>query len=72
MSNTTSAAAVAAAAASADGVQPCRLLDLPAELKNEIYRLVVVTSDKEHPIEVTARGFERSALFLTCKEVREE
>lgn len=61
-----------AATTNADEVQPCHLLELPGELKNEIYRLVIVTSDKEHPIEIKSGGFERSALFLTCKEIHHE
>lgn len=51
---------------------PCRLLSLPGELKNRIYRLVLVKSE-DNPIVVTSTGYDRGGgLLQTCKEVRRE
>lgn len=38
----------------------------------QIYRYVLVTSDDEAPVQVTASGYERPGLLATCKLVRSE
>ncbi|WPB02075.1 uncharacterized protein RHO25_006709 [Cercospora beticola] len=51
---------------------PSRLLQLPAELRNRIYRLVLHTAGEEDRIIVTEFGHERPALLQTCKKIRNE
>ncbi len=46
-----------------------QLLSLPAELRDIIYRVVVVEDDG---VEVFDRGFARSLLLVTCKIMRSE
>ncbi|KAK4496541.1 hypothetical protein PRZ48_012521 [Zasmidium cellare] len=53
-------------------VDGCRLFKLPAELRNRIYRLTLVTSDEASPIQITKSGHERSRLLDTCKIIRSE
>lgn len=48
---------------------PCHLLNLPAELRNRIYREVPLSSSL---VFVSVRGYERSALLATCKIIRNE
>lgn len=50
----------------------CILLELPGELKNRIYRLAMVTSDRENAIYVTPGGYDRCGLVQTCKQVYAE
>lgn len=45
------------------------LLRLPAELRNEIYRLVLCKNDS---IVVSSTGYEREGLLSVCKKVRQE
>lgn len=48
-------------------------LDLPAELRNEVYRLAFVSPSRFDFGSPTARTFERSSAFLrTCKQVHNE
>ena len=47
----------------------CPLLELPAELRNRIYRLVLC---KENPVRVISTGYEREGLLSSCKQVRQE
>lgn len=60
------------AAPRAKKAERCRLLELPGELKNDIYRLVVITSTEDNTIDVTSSGYARSALLQTCKEIHDE
>ena len=46
-----------------------RLMTIPGELRNRIYRYALL---KDKKLKVTAAGYERSPLFLVCKAVREE
>lgn len=47
------------------------LLDAPAEIRNNIYRLVVVAHDQ--PVDITPHDLlVRKALIDTCKQIREE
>lgn len=46
-----------------------RLLRLPAELRNVIYRYVLVQVD---PIDIANDGHQEPALLTTCKEIRQE
>ncbi|KAK4611195.1 uncharacterized protein CLAFUR5_13878 [Fulvia fulva] len=48
---------------------PSRLLGVPGELRNRIYRYVLL---QESPIIVTDTGFDRPGLMSTCKAVRTE
>ncbi|CZT17440.1 uncharacterized protein RCC_03274 [Ramularia collo-cygni] len=57
---------------SANKVPRCRLLELPTELRLEIYEFATVTSDVDNRIEITARGFQRSPLVLTCKAIHDD
>lgn len=47
----------------------CPLLELPAELRNKIYRLVLCKNDA---IVVSSTGYEREWLLSACKKVRRE
>lgn len=47
----------------------CPLLELPAELRNEIYGLVLCKNDR---IVVSSAGYEREGLLSVCKQVRQE
>lgn len=47
----------------------CRLLDLPAELRNDIYRLVVLQTDD---IVVSTEGINEPPLLKACKQIRVE
>jgi hypothetical protein len=47
----------------------CHLLALPGELRNWIYRLAVVS---DHSIEVGLKGYARSGLLATSREIRAE
>ncbi|KAM3420438.1 hypothetical protein BST61_g3711 [Cercospora zeina] len=51
---------------------PSRLLRLPAELRNRIYRLGLHTAGDEDRIIVTDFGHERPALLQTCRKIRTE
>lgn len=51
---------------------PCRLLELPGEIRNRIYRLVLVISHDRHLIAVTPSGYDRSGLVQTCKQIQAE
>lgn len=47
-----------------------RLLSLPAELRNRVYRLVLL---ENRPIRVTQSGFDQGGgLLSTCKQIRQE
>lgn len=51
---------------------PSRFLDLPGELKNRIYRLVLVRPEGE-VVDVNSTGYDRGGGLLgTCKEIRSE
>ncbi|KAF7196146.1 hypothetical protein HII31_02547 [Pseudocercospora fuligena] len=52
-----------------DQLQPCHLLGLPAELRNYIYRLVMLEQDY---IDITPRSYARPALLDTCRQTRSE
>ncbi|KAK4496543.1 hypothetical protein PRZ48_012523 [Zasmidium cellare] len=55
-----------------DHQQNCRLLALPGELKNRIYRLVLVQPE-DTPIIITSTGYHRGGgLLQTCEQVRRE
>ncbi|KAF7186355.1 hypothetical protein HII31_12286 [Pseudocercospora fuligena] len=59
-------------ATDARSIEPvCHLLNLAGELKNRVYRMVLLTDDRA-PIIVSSRGYEKPALLQTCKEVRRE
>ena len=47
----------------------CRLLELPGELKNHIYRYTLV---QQSGIRVHPKGFEGPGLLRACKEIRRE
>lgn len=47
----------------------CHLLNLPGELRNRIYRYVILDDDE---IEVTSKGPGEPALLRTCTEIRQE
>lgn len=47
----------------------CHLLDLPGDLRNRIYRFVLVSGEE---IEVESTGPGEPALLRTCKTTREE
>ena len=47
----------------------CYLLDLPAEIRNEIYMMVLTSPST---IRMTPTGYERPALLNTCKAIRAE
>lgn len=47
----------------------CYLLDLPAEMRNEIYMMVLTNPST---IRMTPTGYERPALLNTCKAIRAE
>jgi hypothetical protein len=51
--------------------QTSPLLKLPAELRNEIYQLVLV-EPYPHVVTITATGIEEPSILHTCKEVRGE
>ncbi|KAF2773404.1 hypothetical protein EJ03DRAFT_323901 [Teratosphaeria nubilosa] len=52
-----------------DTDQPFPLLELPAEMRNDIYRLVLV---KNEPVQVRAQDSSTPALLRTCRQIREE
>ncbi|EME84624.1 uncharacterized protein MYCFIDRAFT_195623 [Pseudocercospora fijiensis CIRAD86] len=56
---------------SAKDEQKCRLLTLPGELRNRIYRLVLLTANNEK-ISISSTGFSRPALTRVNKQVRRE
>lgn len=45
----------------------CRLLKLPSELRNHIYRLVL---HRDNTILIDSTGYQRDGLLSTCKKVR--
>lgn len=45
------------------------LLGIPGELRNQIYRLILVQDD---PIKLTPTDHEQPALLRTCKQIRDE
>lgn len=47
----------------------CHLLELPAELRNDIYRLALV---QDSDIDVNHTRFAKPALLSTCKQIRHE
>lgn len=47
----------------------CYLLDLPAEMRNEIYMMVLTSPST---IRMTPTGYERPAILNTCKAIRAE
>ncbi|WMI39068.1 uncharacterized protein CLAFUR5_20359 [Fulvia fulva] len=47
----------------------CRILELPAELRNRIYRL---TLSQEEQMDVTETGFEIPGVLKTCRQIRSE
>lgn len=49
--------------------QHSHLLDLPPELRNRIYREVLLKTDS---IQVTGQGYERPSLLTTCRQIRSE
>lgn len=49
--------------------QPSRLLSIPPELRNRIYRNVLLDPGR---INVSATGFTEPELLLTCKQIRSE
>ena len=49
--------------------ETCYLLALPGELRNHIYRLAL---RENKPIAVGAKGYHRSGLLGTCREIRAE
>lgn len=49
--------------------EPPGLFTLPAELRNEIYRLVLLSQSR---ITIGARNHEQPALLRTCRQLREE
>lgn len=51
------------------GAAESRLLRLPAELRNEIYRYTVID---DSAIIIDVHGFREPHLFMACKEVRKE
>ncbi|SMR64200.1 unnamed protein product [Zymoseptoria tritici ST99CH_3D1] len=63
-------AAYSAAVPPATTPQHSSLLELPKEIREEIYRLVVTQPDKW--IDVHANGYARPALLQICKEIRSE
>ncbi|CAK4034157.1 Hypothetical predicted protein [Lecanosticta acicola] len=46
----------------------CKLLELPAELRNDIYRLVLVPED-DAAVDIDANGYDRPGLLSTCKQI---
>ena len=47
----------------------CKLLELPAELRNRIYRFTLCNAA---PIQFPRNGLEQPALVRTCKQIRSE
>lgn len=47
----------------------CHLLELPAELRNRIYRLVL---HRNKHIQVATTGYEREDMLSTCRQIRQE
>ncbi|KAK5127561.1 hypothetical protein LTR85_006901 [Meristemomyces frigidus] len=48
------------------------LLELPGELRNRIYRLLLVEDDESLPITVVKERFEEPAILYACSEIRHE
>lgn len=57
------------AAVASSEVAKCHLLDLPPELRNLIYRSVLV---QNRDIDVRSQGFDVPPLLSTCKKIRKE
>lgn len=55
-----------AAIIAAQNVPPCRLLELPAELRNRIYHMVVQYQSK---VQLKSTGYERPGLLVSCKQI---
>ena len=55
----------------ADAETACLLLDIPAELRNRIYDLVLNTQPSDM-IEVDDRHFQEPNLLQTCRQIRQE
>ncbi|CAK4033889.1 Hypothetical predicted protein [Lecanosticta acicola] len=47
----------------------CHLLELPPELRNNIYRLVL---HQQARIPITGHGYDRPTILITCRQIRKE
>ncbi|KAF2161601.1 hypothetical protein M409DRAFT_27996 [Zasmidium cellare ATCC 36951] len=59
----------------AEADAPCRLWKLPGELRNRIYRYVLIQQEDatgDSMVNVEANGYDRPGLLSTCKEIRRE